>query len=157
MFKNKTVIIIIATLVISIITLIVWVQTITTKQLEKNNLIASQNTTSESLAKTIIDSLKTKEYSTFNFLHCLPEDEFEQSGDYNRYLDIFKQRASNYDFQNSIILSTQDNEIVITGPLRRDNTQAPDIKFSVKNQLLASNSIRTLAHKCFMVDTKWGQ
>jgi hypothetical protein len=127
-----------------------------TKQTILNTSISSSNTNTNELALTILESLKTKEYTKIDFLHCKMNYALEDRLINDRFLKEFKTKILDYNFENSQIMSVTDSEITISGGMKPNSELVSErLLFNVKDQKFRPDNPRSINYKCFMVDTSW--
>jgi hypothetical protein len=127
-----------------------------TKQMILNTSISSSNTNTNQLALTMLESLKTKEFTKLDFLHCRSDDALENRSINDRFLKEFKTKIMDYNFDNSQILSVKDSEILISGGKKLNSELlSENLLFNVKDQKFREGNPRSMNYKCFTVDTDW--
>lgn len=120
---------------------------------ESNNLIVSENNTTQKLSINILKDLKNKDFNHLERLHCSPYLIEQEQSDFNFYFKDFKLKANQIDFTNAIIETESNEEILISN--RLSETKKQNLKFTIQTEPKNLWKLKLKEHKCFLVDTKF--
>lgn len=114
-----------------------------------NAYISNQNTLQ--ISETIINRMKSKDFSNLQKLHCTPDIKEQEQNDYDYYYEEFVNKIKNINFASLKTQSIVNEDLVLS--FKNNSDQERKIQFKIKTEPKNLWKLKSREHKCFTVDT----